>query len=124
MTTGWGVAQARGSSAVLQQRIATTTTTARCNGTAGWHKYITDAMLCAVYKHGKGGMCNGAAGDPLVCMSKKRQWILHGLSSWTEIYRCKARSRPPVYTRVRKFVSWIKRTITEQDRGMTHVAEV
>ena len=49
---------ARGSSAVLQQRIATTTTTARCNGTAGWHKYITDAMLCAVYKHGKGGMCN------------------------------------------------------------------
>ncbi|KAK2138020.1 hypothetical protein NP493_643g05009 [Ridgeia piscesae] len=104
---GWG------DSYVLRQAITTVIATERCNGTRFWAGNITDAMVCAAQRRGKVGICDGDAGWSLVCRSgnrKRRRWTLHGLMSWSDT-GCKARPRPTVYTRVRTFVSWIRKTM-------------
>ncbi|KAI0218613.1 Ovochymase-2 [Lamellibrachia satsuma] len=110
VTTGWGLTKGTGDGNVLRQVLAPIVATETCNGTGWWHNHITDAMVCAGYEDGARGACNGDSGGPLVCRSVNGHWTLHGITSWVK-RGCKARSRPSVYARVRKFVSWIRQTI-------------
>ncbi|XP_027776317.2 kallikrein-13-like isoform X2 [Marmota flaviventris] len=68
---------------------------------------ITANMLCAGTPEGGKDSCEGDSGGPLVC-----NHTLHGIISWGD-FPCGQPNRPGVYTRVSKYVQWIRETIGE-----------
>ncbi|KAM4801235.1 kallikrein-13 isoform X1 [Urocitellus parryii] len=69
---------------------------------------ITANMLCAGTPEGGKDSCEGDSGGPLVC-----NHTLHGIISWGD-FPCGQPNRPGVYTRVSKYVQWIRETIGER----------
>ncbi|XP_068453722.1 trypsin I-P1-like [Clinocottus analis] len=65
---------------------------------------ITPNMLCAGSRRGGKDSCQGDSGGPLICNGK-----LEGIVSWG--ISCANPYYPGVYTKVRNYVSWIKRMI-------------
>ncbi|XP_043911499.1 neurotrypsin-like [Protopterus annectens] len=70
---------------------------------------FTSRMICAgnLSEHTRVDSCQGDSGGPLVCQKIKGHWTIHGVTSWG--YGCGRRDSPGVYTKVSKFVSWIKK---------------
>ncbi|KAM8756872.1 trypsin-3-like isoform 1-T1 [Acanthopagrus schlegelii] len=62
---------------------------------------ITDNMICAGSRYGGKDSCQGDSGGPLVCDGK-----FEGIVSWG--IGCAYAFYPGVYTKVRKYVGWIK----------------
>ncbi|XP_056615622.1 granzyme H-like [Triplophysa dalaica] len=63
-----------------------------------WGK--TSRMVCAI---GHGGFCQGDSGGPLVCKD-----TAVGIVSFNEKNNCNKPTRPNVYTKISKFLPWIK----------------
>ncbi|XP_017177931.1 kallikrein-13 isoform X3 [Mus musculus] len=66
---------------------------------------ITANMLCAGTKEGGKDSCEGDSGGPLICNGK-----LYGIISWGD-FPCGQPNRPGVYTRVSKYLRWIREII-------------
>ncbi len=75
-----------------------------CNDGGHYNGLITDVMICA----GSGGAdsCQGDSGGPLIMQDQAGNWFQEGIVSWGE--GCALPTRPGVYSRVPKFIDWIK----------------
>ncbi|KAL6469332.1 hypothetical protein MHYP_G00228560 [Metynnis hypsauchen] len=66
-----------------------------------WHtNYSVQRMMCA---GGHGGFCQGDSGGPLVCKG-----TAVGIVSFTDVGDCSYPKLPNVYTKISKFLPWIK----------------
>ncbi|KAL7990344.1 hypothetical protein Chor_013774 [Crotalus horridus] len=72
-------------------------------------KKFTNRMLCAgnLSEDNRVDSCQGDSGGPLVCQRPNTQWVILGITSWG--FGCGQKDSPGVYTKVSKFVPWIKK---------------
>ncbi|XP_037675283.1 kallikrein-11 [Choloepus didactylus] len=66
---------------------------------------ITDTMVCASVREAGKDSCQGDSGGPLVCNR-----TLQGIISWGQD-PCAVTKKPGVYTKVCKYVDWVKETM-------------
>lgn len=72
-------------------------------------KKFTNRMLCAgnLSEDNRVDSCQGDSGGPLMCQRSSGHWVILGITSWG--YGCGRKDSPGVYTKVSKFVPWIKK---------------
>ncbi|KAI0238020.1 Glandular kallikrein [Lamellibrachia satsuma] len=76
-------------------------------GASDWHgSKLTSNMLCAGYAAGVKDTCNGDSGGPLLCTMNNILRV-SGIISWGD--GCGKAKKPGVYTRVTKYLAWIKK---------------
>uniref|UniRef100_A0A7M4E962 Peptidase S1 domain-containing protein n=1 Tax=Crocodylus porosus TaxID=8502 RepID=A0A7M4E962_CROPO len=70
---------------------------------------FTDHMICAgnLSEDKRVDSCQGDSGGPLMCQRSNGRWVILGITSWG--YRCGRKDSPGIYTKVSKFVPWIKK---------------
>ncbi|KAL1251320.1 hypothetical protein QQF64_019116, partial [Cirrhinus molitorella] len=97
---GWGKKNTKGgASAKLMEVNVTIIDPKECK--KYWGKdYSTSRMVCA---GGHGGFCQGDSGGPLVCNN-----VAVGVVSYNEKNNCNSPKLPNVYTKISKFLTWIK----------------
>lgn len=71
---------------------------------------ITSTMLCAGLPAGGRDTCSGDSGGPLI-VRQNNQWHLAGITSWGDNAGCAARGKYGVYTRVSRYIGFIKNTM-------------
>ena len=67
--------------------------------------------LCAGYEEGMQDGCASDSGGGLVVIDEQKKWMLVGVMSAG--FGCGREKLPGIYTRVEKFMPWIKRTIEQ-----------
>ncbi|XP_072949953.1 trypsin-1-like [Epargyreus clarus] len=107
MVAGWGTTEEGGAvSDTLQEVYVPIISNAECRETA-YKQRITENMLCAGEPDGGRDACQGDSGGPLhVLNSTTAQFQEVGVVSWGE--GCARPDRPGVYTRVNRYLTWIK----------------
>uniref|UniRef100_A0A8C7X085 ST14 transmembrane serine protease matriptase a n=1 Tax=Oryzias sinensis TaxID=183150 RepID=A0A8C7X085_9TELE len=100
--TGWGALR-EGAATILQKAEVRIINQTVCNTLMGGE--ITNQMLCAGVLQGGVDACQGDSGGPLSSKEGKRMFLA-GVVSWGE--GCARKNRPGIYTRVTKFLGWIK----------------
>lgn len=107
--SGWGTLKEDGKpSCILQEVEVPVISNDRCVSETNYtSKMITPNMLCAGYP-GKGerDSCQGDSGGPLVIERPDKRLSLIGVVSWGN--GCARKDFPGVYTRVTRFMTWIK----------------
>uniref|UniRef100_A0A452H597 Peptidase S1 domain-containing protein n=1 Tax=Gopherus agassizii TaxID=38772 RepID=A0A452H597_9SAUR len=70
---------------------------------------FTNRMICAgnLSEDKRVDSCQGDSGGPLMCQRSTGHWVILGIISWG--YGCGRKDSPGVYTKVSKFVPWIKK---------------
>ncbi|XP_077158587.1 hepatocyte growth factor activator serine protease isoform X3 [Paroedura picta] len=111
---GWGHLHENASSysRVLQEAIVPVIPDYRCQHHDVYGAEISENMFCAGYLNSKSDACQGDSGGPLVC---ERDGIsyLYGIVSWGD--GCGRAKKPGVYTRVTKYLDWIKEITAPKD---------
>ena len=80
---------------------------------SGHWEQIPDHFLCAGYSDGRKDTCEGDSGGPLVVVEDDQdRYQLAGILSWG--IGCSEAHQPGVYTRVSKFLPWIRSVIREE----------
>ncbi|XP_019534012.3 serine protease hepsin [Aedes albopictus] len=112
VVTGWGKTAHGGLSATLQELKVPILTNAKCRRAGYWAFQITGKMLCAGYIEGGRDSCQGDSGGPLqVYNNETHRYELVGIVSWGRA--CAQKNYPGVYTRVNKFLRWIKNNVKD-----------
>jgi len=78
-------------------------------GSAAWE----NAHICAGPLSGKESTCMGDSGGPYVCQNDDKSWSQQGIVSFGASAKCSSPNKPPVFTRVAKYQSWIKDRVKE-----------
>uniref|UniRef100_A0A8C6YNG4 Peptidase S1 domain-containing protein n=1 Tax=Nothoprocta perdicaria TaxID=30464 RepID=A0A8C6YNG4_NOTPE len=76
---------------------------------ARYGQKFTNRMICAgnLSEEKRVDSCQGDSGGPLMCQRSNGRWIILGITSWG--YGCGRKDSPGVYTKVSKYVPWIKK---------------
>ncbi|XP_037025862.1 trypsin-1-like isoform X2 [Bradysia coprophila] len=109
VATGWGTLKEDGKpSCILQEVEVPVLSNDLCvKDTNYTDKMITENMLCAGYPGvGKKDSCQGDSGGPLIAQRLDKRYELIGVVSWGN--GCARPSYPGVYTRVTRYLDWIK----------------
>ncbi|XP_064212266.1 trypsin-1 [Tribolium castaneum] len=102
---GWGATHSHGQvSNTLREVEVPIMSNIECRRT-GYGNKITDNMMCAGYPNGMKDSCQGDSGGPLHVVNGTHHQIV-GIVSWGE--GCAQANYPGVYTRVNRFISWIR----------------
>ncbi|XP_053680123.1 trypsin-1-like [Anopheles nili] len=102
---GWGKLGNGSLSQGLQKAVVPIMSNMQCRRSNYRASRITDNMLCAGYAEGGRDACQGDSGGPLhVGDSNFRELV--GIVSWGE--GCARPNYPGVYTRVSRYLSWIR----------------
>ncbi|KAM8819876.1 enteropeptidase [Eudromia elegans] len=105
---GWGKIVNQGpTSNILQEAEVPLITNEKCQQWMPEYS-ISENMMCAGYDKGGVDSCKGDSGGPLMLEDGNR-WFLAGVTSFG--YQCALPQRPGVYTRVTRFVDWIRKII-------------
>ncbi|XP_022124821.2 trypsin-7 [Pieris rapae] len=107
MVSGWGTTEEGGSvSSTLQEVHVPILSNSECRETT-YGSRITENMICAGYDEGGRDACQGDSGGPLhVRNTTTEAYEVVGVVSWGE--GCARPGRPGVYSRVNRYLSWIK----------------
>ncbi|XP_078492334.1 LOW QUALITY PROTEIN: uncharacterized protein LOC100187379 [Ciona intestinalis] len=81
-----------------------------CSTWPALHGAVTETNLCAGYPGGGVDSCWGDSGGPLMCRGGDGVYYLHGVVSWGK--GCGKPRQPGMYTKVRSYINWIRRTTT------------
>ncbi|XP_060066889.1 suppressor of tumorigenicity 14 protein homolog [Ylistrum balloti] len=107
-TTGFGDVLGTCCADVLKQAALPIVNINTCNSSSYLDGQVLDTMICAGYSKGGHDSCQGDSGGPLVC-NNGGQWQLEGIVSWG--IGCGDPNQPGVYTRVFKYVQWVREHI-------------
>uniref|UniRef100_A0A452TY07 HGF activator n=1 Tax=Ursus maritimus TaxID=29073 RepID=A0A452TY07_URSMA len=104
---GWGHQDENvsGYSSSLREALVPLVADHKCSSPEVYGADISPNMLCAGYFDCKSDACQGDSGGPLAC-EKNGVAYLYGIISWGD--GCGRLNKPGVYTRVAKYVDWIK----------------
>ncbi|XP_019411077.1 PREDICTED: neurotrypsin-like [Crocodylus porosus] len=104
--SGWGDT-GKSYSRTLQQGVVPLLPREDCETRYG--SKFTDHMICAgnLSEDKRVDSCQGDSGGPLMCQRSNGRWVILGITSWG--YRCGRKDSPGIYTKVSKFVPWIKK---------------
>ncbi|XP_069702856.1 trypsin-1-like [Periplaneta americana] len=108
VVTGWGTLHEDGKpSCILQQVEVPVMSNQECRKNTKYNeKMISDNMLCAGYPDGMKDSCQGDSGGPLATERDDKKFELIGIVSWGN--GCARAGYPGVYTRVTRYVDWIR----------------
>ncbi|XP_010903022.1 trypsin-3 [Esox lucius] len=102
MVSGWGITDIY--SYVLSPVLRAVDVDIITNCQYYYNFRITDNMVCAGSRFGGKDSCQGDSGGPLICNGHFEGIVSWGISCANPYY-------PGVYTKVRKYISWINWTI-------------
>ncbi|XP_041989111.1 transmembrane protease serine 9-like, partial [Aricia agestis] len=108
IAAGWGSTNEKGNhSCVLLDVELPVLSNKECKNTKYDSEMIDSAMLCAGFPaEGKKDTCQGDSGGPLTAEREDKRYELLGVVSWG--IGCGRLGYPGVYTRVTKFLYWIR----------------
>ncbi|PSN57580.1 hypothetical protein C0J52_00493 [Blattella germanica] len=108
VAAGWGTLHEDGKpSCILQQVEVPVMSNADCKKNTKYNeKMISDNMMCAGYPDGMKDSCQGDSGGPLATLREDKKYELIGIVSWGN--GCARPGYPGVYTRVTRYLDWIK----------------
>lgn len=110
--SGWGKIRNDGDSVALLQHVSLPIGDRRhCQQRNTFNNHvINDRMICAGYNDGLhySSGCHGDSGGPLSCEQVDGSWKLYGVVSWGSP-QCNGLDRYTVFTRVSKYITWIKK---------------
>eukprot|EP00058_Branchiostoma_floridae_P004012 XP_002589500.1 hypothetical protein BRAFLDRAFT_88359 [Branchiostoma floridae] len=99
IVTGWGNTGSNYPDKLQKVRVPVISR-ATCNGANAYAGAVTTNMFCAGYMDGGKDSCQGDSGGPVT-----RSGTVYGVVSWG--YGCAQPNYPGVYTKVKKYTSWI-----------------
>ncbi|CAG9858676.1 unnamed protein product [Phyllotreta striolata] len=105
IVTGWGATKESGQTANKLREVRVPILSNKDCMKTGYNSRITENMLCAGYSGGLKDSCQGDSGGPLHIKNGTKHQIV-GIVSWGE--GCAQPNYPGVYTRVNRYISWIK----------------
>ncbi|XP_028170665.1 transmembrane protease serine 9-like [Ostrinia furnacalis] len=108
IATGWGsLTEEKNHSCKLMEVEVPVLSNDECKKVKYMPNMIADTMLCAGYlKEGGKDTCQGDSGGPLCAERKDNKYELLGVVSWG--VGCGRPGYPGVYTRVNKYLDWIR----------------
>ncbi|XP_077579108.1 mannan-binding lectin serine protease 1-like [Stigmatopora nigra] len=108
---GWGAAGPEGAPDLLRFARLPVVAQDECRGSYAAGGYnVTDNMFCAGFRQGGSDTCPGDSGGAFaVADPATGRWAALGLVSWAGPEECGARRVYGVYTRVDRYLDWIRR---------------
>ncbi|XP_015806379.2 mannan-binding lectin serine protease 1 [Nothobranchius furzeri] len=121
LVAGWGISNPNASSSALTSDLGVTSDLLQyvklpvvsqdeCQASYASRSIsynITDNMFCAGFFQGGRDTCLGDSGGAFV-MQVRQRWVVFGLVSWGGPEECGSQRVYGVYTRVEKYIGWIK----------------
>ncbi|XP_060624430.2 hyaluronan-binding protein 2 isoform X3 [Anolis sagrei] len=110
--SGWGETETGESSHQLLDARVKLISQMRCNAPSAYNNRLDESMLCAGnLQRTRADTCQGDSGGPLTCV-KNGSYYLYGIVSWGD--QCGLKNKPGVYTRVTRFLNWVRTKIQEE----------
>ncbi|XP_028278512.1 hyaluronan-binding protein 2-like [Parambassis ranga] len=107
--SGWGATEESdyGTNHLLEANVLLISQE-KCSEPVVYGRAVDNTMFCAGHLQGGVDSCQGDSGGPLTCQQNSTH-VIYGLVSWGD--QCGKKNKPGVYTRVTRFLDWIKATI-------------